>query len=78
MWPGWLYFSISFQPVVVSPTYTPFAEERSMGPERIERDCHTSMADIPRCSEYPKGIPERLWSGEIRCKEFEMKRLGPF
>jgi hypothetical protein len=37
-----------------------------------------AVADIPRCLEYPKGIPERFWSGEIRCKKFEMKRIGHF
>jgi hypothetical protein len=37
-----------------------------------------AVADIPRCLECPKGIPERFWSGEIRCKEFEMKRIGHF
>jgi len=37
-----------------------------------------TVADTPRCLDYPKGIPERFWSGEVRCKEFEMKRIGPF
>jgi hypothetical protein len=37
-----------------------------------------TVADIPRCLEYPKGIPERFLSGETRCKEFEVKRSGPF
>jgi len=37
-----------------------------------------AVADIPRCLEYPKGIPERFWSGEIRCKKFEMRRIGHF
>jgi hypothetical protein len=37
-----------------------------------------AVADIPPCLEYPKGIPERFWSGEVGCKEFEMKRIGPF
>jgi hypothetical protein len=32
-----------------------------------------AVSDAPRCLEYPEGIPEEYWCGEVRCKKFEAK-----